>query len=88
MNRFPLTRVALLLSVLAGTLDIDDDERELVDQQPGNTWLDPAIMGPPIVWLASPASYGLTDQQARLTPSVSSLSVGGLVKHVADMERR
>ena len=27
------------------------------------TWLDPAIMGPPIVWLASPASDGLTDQR-------------------------
>ena len=27
------------------------------------TWLDPAIMGPPICWLASPASDGLTDQR-------------------------
>jgi NAD(P)-dependent dehydrogenase (short-subunit alcohol dehydrogenase family) len=27
------------------------------------TWLDSAIMGPPIVWLASPASDGLTDQR-------------------------
>jgi gluconate 5-dehydrogenase len=27
------------------------------------TWLDPAIMGPPIVWLASPASDGVTDQR-------------------------
>ncbi|HTQ91079.1 MAG TPA: SDR family oxidoreductase [Streptosporangiaceae bacterium] len=27
------------------------------------TWLDPAIMGPPIVWLASPASDGFTDQR-------------------------
>jgi gluconate 5-dehydrogenase len=27
------------------------------------TWLDPAIMGPPVVWLASPASDGLTDQR-------------------------
>jgi NAD(P)-dependent dehydrogenase (short-subunit alcohol dehydrogenase family) len=27
------------------------------------TWLDPAIMGPPIVWLASPASDGHTDQR-------------------------
>ena len=25
--------------------------------------LDPAIMGPPVVWLASPASDGLTDQR-------------------------
>jgi NAD(P)-dependent dehydrogenase (short-subunit alcohol dehydrogenase family) len=27
------------------------------------TWLDPAIMGPPICWLASPASDGITDQR-------------------------
>ena len=27
------------------------------------TWLDPAIMGPPVVWLASQASDGLTDQR-------------------------
>ena len=27
------------------------------------TWLDPAIMGPPICWLASPAADGLTDQR-------------------------
>jgi len=31
---------------------------------------------------------GLTDEQARLTPTVSSLSLGGLVKHVAAMERQ
>jgi gluconate 5-dehydrogenase len=29
----------------------------------GRTWLDPAIMGPPICWLASRASDGLTDQR-------------------------
>lgn len=29
------------------------------------------------------AAFGLTDDQARLTPSVSALSVGGLIKHVA-----
>ena len=29
----------------------------------GRTWLDPAIMGPPICWLASPASDGITDQR-------------------------
>jgi uncharacterized damage-inducible protein DinB len=28
-------------------------------------------------------SYGLTDEQARATPSASALSVGGIVKHVA-----
>lgn len=33
------------------------------------------------------AAYGLTDEQARLTPAASSLSVGGLVKHVTEMER-
>jgi uncharacterized damage-inducible protein DinB len=33
------------------------------------------------------AAYGLTDEQARLTPTASSLSVGGLVKHVAVVER-
>ncbi|HYB48949.1 MAG TPA: SDR family oxidoreductase [Streptosporangiaceae bacterium] len=29
----------------------------------GRTWLDPAIMGPPICWLASRISDGLTDQR-------------------------
>ena len=33
------------------------------------------------------AAYGLTDEQARSSPSVSSLSVGGLIKHATDMER-
>ena len=33
------------------------------------------------------AAYGLTDEQARLTPSASSLSIGGLVKHAIDMEK-
>ncbi len=32
-------------------------------------------------------AYGLTDEQARATPSASSLSVGGLIKHVASVER-
>jgi hypothetical protein len=31
---------------------------------------------------------GLTDEQARLTPTVSSLCLGGLVKHVAATERQ
>jgi hypothetical protein len=31
-------------------------------------------------------AFGLTDEQARAVPSASSLSVGGLVKHVADTE--
>ncbi len=33
------------------------------------------------------AAYGLTVEQARLAPSASSLSIGGLIKHVADMEK-
>ncbi len=33
------------------------------------------------------AAYGLTDEQAGLTPVASTLSIGGLLKHVADMER-
>ena len=32
------------------------------------------------------AAYGLTDEQARLNPTAGALSVGGLVKHTADME--
>jgi uncharacterized damage-inducible protein DinB len=30
---------------------------------------------------------GLTDEQARLTPTASALSLGGLIKHVATVER-
>ncbi len=33
------------------------------------------------------AAYGLTDEQARLAPSASPLTVGGLIKHVAATER-
>ncbi len=33
------------------------------------------------------SAYGLTDAQARSVPSVSSLSVGGIIKHVAATER-
>ena len=33
------------------------------------------------------AAYGLTEAQARRTPSASALSIGGLLKHVAAMER-
>ena len=33
------------------------------------------------------AAFGLTDDQARLTPLASALSIGGLVKHLAEMER-
>jgi uncharacterized damage-inducible protein DinB len=33
------------------------------------------------------AAHGLTEEQARATPTASPLSVGGLVKHVASVER-
>jgi uncharacterized damage-inducible protein DinB len=33
------------------------------------------------------AAYGLTTEQARLVPTESSLSIGGLIKHVATSER-
>ncbi len=33
------------------------------------------------------AAYGLTDEQARATPTSSTLSVGGLIKHSANVER-
>ena len=33
------------------------------------------------------AAYGLTDDQARLTPTAGTLSIGGLIKHVAATER-
>ena len=33
------------------------------------------------------AAYGLTDEQVRATPTTSALSVGGLVKHCAAVER-
>jgi uncharacterized damage-inducible protein DinB len=32
------------------------------------------------------AAYGLTDEQARLTPTAGSLSIGGLLKHAAATE--
>jgi hypothetical protein len=32
------------------------------------------------------AAYGLTDAQARMTPTAGALSIGGLVKHVAATE--
>lgn len=34
------------------------------------------------------AAFGLTDEQARQTPTAGDLSIGGLVKHVAAMERQ
>ncbi|KHO26888.1 hypothetical protein QQ44_04835 [Mycolicibacterium setense] len=32
-------------------------------------------------------AHGLTDEQARSTPSVSALSIGGLIKHVTGMQQ-
>jgi hypothetical protein len=32
-------------------------------------------------------AYGLTDEQARSTPSVSALSIGGLIKHAAGVQQ-
>jgi hypothetical protein len=32
-------------------------------------------------------AYGLTDEQARSTPSASALSIGGLIKHVTNCQR-
>jgi hypothetical protein len=37
--------------------------------------------------LVRTAAHGLTDAQARVAPTASALSLGGLVKHVAAMER-
>lgn len=33
------------------------------------------------------SAHGLTDEQARQTPTAGTLSIGGLVKHVANVER-
>jgi uncharacterized damage-inducible protein DinB len=33
------------------------------------------------------AAFGLTDEQARLTPTAGTLSIGGLIKHVANTEQ-
>lgn len=33
------------------------------------------------------AAYGLSDEEARTTPAASTLSVGGLIKHVARVEK-
>lgn len=32
-------------------------------------------------------AYGLTDEQARSTPSVSALSIGGLIKHATNVQK-
>jgi uncharacterized damage-inducible protein DinB len=33
------------------------------------------------------SAFGLTDEQARATPSASELRIGGLIKHVSNVER-
>jgi uncharacterized damage-inducible protein DinB len=38
-------------------------------------------------YLVKVAAHGLTDEEARATPTRSALSVGGLVKHLAQTER-
>ena len=38
-------------------------------------------------YLLKLAAHGLTDEQARSVPSASALSVGGLIKHTATVER-
>ncbi len=38
-------------------------------------------------YVARIAAYGLTDEQARATPTPSTLSVGGIIKHLAAVER-
>jgi hypothetical protein len=32
-------------------------------------------------------AYGLTDEQARSTPSASAMSIGGVIKHATDMQK-
>jgi hypothetical protein len=47
--------VALMLEQGGGRIVTPPEARERL--------LDPAIMGPPIVWLASPAAAGIHDQR-------------------------
>lgn len=37
--------------------------------------------------LLTMTAYGMTDEQARMAPTAGTLSVGGLIKHVAQTER-
>jgi uncharacterized damage-inducible protein DinB len=39
-------------------------------------------------WFLRHTVEGLTDEQAALAPTVSALTLGGLIKHVAETERR
>ncbi|TGO04215.1 DinB family protein [Serinibacter arcticus] len=38
-------------------------------------------------WFLTTTAQGLTDEQAALTPTVSELHIGGLIKHVTSTER-
>jgi uncharacterized damage-inducible protein DinB len=38
-------------------------------------------------YLVTTTAHGLTEEQARMTPTASSLSVGGLIKHLTRVER-
>jgi uncharacterized damage-inducible protein DinB len=38
-------------------------------------------------YLVHVAGHGLSDEQSRMTPAASTLSIGGLVKHLASVER-
>ncbi|PWD51960.1 hypothetical protein C8046_16240 [Serinibacter arcticus] len=38
-------------------------------------------------WFLTTTAEGLTDEQAALTPTVSELHIGGLIKHVTSTER-
>lgn len=37
-------------------------------------------------WFLTTTADGLTDEQARSTPTVSELSIGGIIKHVTEVE--
>jgi uncharacterized damage-inducible protein DinB len=78
------------MSVVGGTIPATETKE----------WIDMAGNVPPVAderegllryleqqrYVLKLAAHGLTDEQARLTPTKSSLSVGGLIKHVASTE--
>ena len=61
---------------MAGLAPHSTDERELL-----LAYLDQQRQG------VRNAAYGLTDDQARLSPLPSALTIGGLIKHVAETEK-
>src|SRR5207248_8408154 len=71
------------------SFDHDDEEIEMPGQAPPLTNERDLLLA----YIAQQrdgirnAAYGLTDEQARLTPTAGTLSIGGLVKHVAAMEQ-